>query len=193
MQRLAQRGSSDRTPRVLASYEAAQTTERLPVAVNSVNACGLERLFSACWCRALAARAIYRVGGLRGSAHAIASDSSLVAYRFSDLGNCHGVAVVALSLDSSRELVRTKGGRRAIPGRFPPPLSRQAGLSGHLCNHPDSGGSDRLRLQPRTLWKASLENPGSIGSSTQRAMPVFKAPMINPYSPLNFVGALLHR
>ena len=34
---------------------------------------------------------------------------------------------------------------------------RQAGLSGHLCNRPDRGGSDRSRLQPRTLGKASLD------------------------------------
>jgi hypothetical protein len=56
-----------------------------------------------------------------------------------------------------------------------------------------TGGSDRLRLQPRTLWKASLENPASIGSSTQRTMPTFKAPMINLYPRLIFIGALLHR
>ena len=163
------------------------------VAVNSVNACGPERLFSSCQCRALPARAIYRVGGLRGSAHAISSDSSLAAYPFSDLGNCHGVAAVALSLDTSGELVGTKGGRRAVPGRFPPALSRQAGLPGNLCDRPDSGRRDRLQLQPGTLRRASLENPAAIGPSTQRTIPTFKAPLINLCSQLIFIGALLPR
>ena len=68
--------------------------------VNSDHACGPECLFGSCDCCALPARAIYRLGGLRGRAHAIASDPSLVAYRFPDLGNSHGTDALALSFNS---------------------------------------------------------------------------------------------
>src|SRR5438874_1408158 len=98
------------------------------IAVDSRNARGLEPLFCAGDCRALAPRPVYPVGHLWGAAHAMPSDSSLVAYRFVDLGRSDGVATLALSVDSSRELARTKGGNRTLPGRIPASLSGQTGL-----------------------------------------------------------------
>jgi hypothetical protein len=56
------------------------------------------------------ARAVYRVGGLWGPAHAIASDPLLVAYRFPDLGNSHGGTAVALFFNALGELAGTKRG-----------------------------------------------------------------------------------
>jgi hypothetical protein len=139
------------------------------VAVSSSNACSPERLFGSCDCWALPARAIYRVGGLRGRAYAIASDPSLAAYRFPDLGNSHGVAALALSVNSPRELARTKGGRRAVPGRLPAPLFGQARLSGYFRHRVDGGWSDRLRFQPGALWKANADNAALIDLSRIRA------------------------
>ena len=129
------------------------------VAVNSNHARASESLFRARDCRAPPARTIYLVGSLRSLAHAIASDPSLVAYRFPGLGNSHGANALALSINAPRELAGKKGGGRAVPGRIPPPLSRQAGLSGHFRNLADSGWSASLRLQPCGLWHASLESP----------------------------------
>ena len=70
------------------------------VAVNSNDAYHPEPLFGSCGRGALSARAIYRVGGLRGLAHSIASDPSLVAYPFPDVGSSHGAAALALSINS---------------------------------------------------------------------------------------------
>src|SRR5579872_2093015 len=91
----------------------------------------------------------------------IASHSSLVAYRFPDLGNSHGSDALAVSFNAAGELAGTKGGRRAIPRRLPAPLYGQAGLSGYFRNSVDGGRSARLRLQPGDLWQASLESPPS--------------------------------
>lgn len=136
------------------------------IAVNSSHACAPDPLFGSCDCRALRARAIYRVGGLRGPAHTIASRSSLAPYRFPGLGNSHGTAAVALSFNAPGELAGTKGAGRAIPRRIPASLSGQDGLSGYFCHRVDGGWRNRLRLQPRPLWKASVENPASIIQST---------------------------
>lgn len=140
------------------------------VEVNSNHACGPEPLFSSRGFRALSARAIYRVGGLRGPAHAIASRSSLVAYSFPDLGNSHSVAAMALSFNSPRELAGAKGGHRSVPGRLSASLSGQAGLSGYFCHRVDSGWRDRLRRQPGAVWKASVEKPALILRIGRRAM-----------------------
>lgn len=59
-----------------------------------------------------------------------------------------------------------KGAGRAIPRRIPASLSGQDGLSGYFCHRVDGGWRNRLRLQPRPLWKASVENPASIIQST---------------------------
>src|SRR5258708_33102857 len=91
----------------------------LAVAVDSNHACGPEPLFGSCDCCALPARTIYRVGDLRRRAHASAPGSSLVAYRFPDLGNSRGVANLALSFDSPRKLAGRKGRHRTISGWFP--------------------------------------------------------------------------
>src|SRR5258708_6409454 len=91
------------------------------IAVSSKHAYGPRPLFGSCDCRALCARTLYRLGGLRGRVHTIASHPSLAAYRFPDLGNPHGVAALALSVTALRELVGTKDGRRALPGRLPAP------------------------------------------------------------------------
>src|SRR6266498_1327828 len=101
----------------------------LPIAVRSNHAYDPKPLFGSCGRCALPARTLYCLGGLRGLAHPIASYPSLAAHRFPDLGNCHGVVALALSANALRELAGTKGGRRAVPGRLPPPLSGQAGLS----------------------------------------------------------------
>ena len=128
------------------------------LAVNSNHARGPSLLRAGDRC-ALPARTIYPVGDLRGLAHAIASRSSLVAYRFPDLGNSHGADTLALSINAARELAGAKGGRRALPGRIPAPLFGQAGLSGYFRNRADSGWSASLRLQPGGLCQASLERP----------------------------------
>src|SRR5690348_7960273 len=131
------------------------------IAVSSKHAYGPRPLFGFCDCRALCARTLHRLGGLRGRTHAIASHPSLAAYRFPDLGNSHGVDALALSINPPRELAGTKGGRRAVSGKLPAPLYRQAGLSRHFRNVVDSGGSARLRLEPCDLWYASLESSPS--------------------------------
>jgi hypothetical protein len=128
------------------------------IAVSSNHAYGPKPLFGSCHCRARSARTIYRLGGLRGRGHAIPSRPSLAAYRFPDLGNPHGVAALALSLNAHRELVGTEGRRCAVPGRFPAPLYGRTGLSRHFRNGVDCGRSARLRLQPGDLWQASLES-----------------------------------
>src|SRR6266536_1970116 len=122
------------------------------IAVSSNHAYGPKPLFGSCDCGALSARTIYRLGSLRGRVHAIAAHPSLVAYRLPDLGNSHGVAALALSVNAPRELAGTNGGRRAVPGRLPAPLYGQTGLSRHFRNGVDSGGSALLRLQPSDLW-----------------------------------------
>src|SRR5262249_11406102 len=105
----------------------------------------------------LRACTIHCVGGLRRSVRAIASRSALVAYHFPDLGNSHGTAALALSFDAPRELAGAKGGRRTVSGKLSASLHGQARLSGCFCNRVDRGWGDRLHIQPRTLWKASLE------------------------------------
>ena len=132
-----------------------------PVAVSSNHAYGLKPLFGSCDCCALPARAVYRLGGLRGLAHLIASHPSRVAYRFPDLGNSDGANALALSINAPRELAGTKGRRRAVQGRFPAPLSGQAGLSRHFRYGVDNGWHARLRLQPGDVWQASLESSPS--------------------------------
>ena len=129
------------------------------VAVNSNHARASESLFRARDCSAPPARAIYLVGGLRSLAHPIASRPSLVAYPFPGLGDSHGANALALSINAPRELAGKKGRRRTVPGRIPPALSRQAGLSGYFRNLTDSGWITSLRLQPCDLWPASLESP----------------------------------
>jgi hypothetical protein len=131
------------------------------IAVSSNHAYGPKPLFGSSDCGALSARTICRLGGLRGRGHAIASHPSLVAYRFPHLGNSHGVAALALSVNAPGELAGTKGGRRAVPGRLPAPLYGQAGLSRYFRNCIDRGRSACLRLQPGDLYQASLESPPS--------------------------------
>ena len=128
------------------------------VAVNSNHARG-SFLLRSCDCSALPACTIYRLGDLRGLAYPIASNPSLVACRLSDLGNSHGANALALSVNTARELAGTKGGRRAVPGRIPPSLHRQAGLSGDFRNRVDGGWSRSLRLQLGDLRQTSVANP----------------------------------
>ena len=109
---------------------------------------------------ALSACTLYRLGGLRGRTHTIASHPLLAAYRFPDLGNSNGTNAMALPFNAPRELAGTKGGCRAIPRRLPASLYG-AGLSGYFRNSVDSGRSARLRLQPGDLWQASLESQPS--------------------------------
>src|SRR5260370_41285790 len=142
----------------------------LAVAVNSTHACGPEPLFGSCDCCALPARTIYRVGGLRGRAHAIAPGSSLVAYRFPDPGNSHGVAALALSFDAPRKLAGRKGRHRTISEWFPAPLSGYAGLPEHFCNRAHRGWSGSLCLQSFALWYASLAYPTWI-TEAERPLP----------------------
>jgi hypothetical protein len=134
--------------------ESDHAVDRLltAIAVSSNHAYAPKPLFGSCDCCALSARTIYRLGGLRGRGHAIAPHPSLVAHRFPDLGNPHGVAALALSVNGPRELAGTKGGCRAVPGRLPAPLYGQAGLSRHFRNGVDGGWRARLRLQPSDLW-----------------------------------------
>jgi len=60
-----------------------------------------EALFFACSCCPLAARTIYRLGSLWRSARTIASDSSLAAHCFPDLGNSHRTAPLALPFNTA--------------------------------------------------------------------------------------------
>ncbi|PYX64435.1 MAG: hypothetical protein DMG78_30585 [Acidobacteria bacterium] len=66
------------------------------IAVSSNHAYGSRPLFGSCDCRALSARTIYRLGGLRGRGHPISSNPPLVAHRFPDLGSSHGANALAL-------------------------------------------------------------------------------------------------
>ena len=79
--------------------------------VNYLNVVSCKPLFLSRNLGPFPARAIYRVGGLRGAARAITSRSSLVAYCFPDLGNSHGTASLALSFNGLGEWAGAKGGR----------------------------------------------------------------------------------
>src|SRR5579863_6693540 len=92
------------------------------IAVSSNHAYGPKPLFGFRDCRALCARTLYRLGGLRGRGHAIPSHPSRAAYRFLDLGNPNGANAVVLPFNAPRELAGTEGGSRALPGRLPAPL-----------------------------------------------------------------------
>src|ERR1700746_2588183 len=52
-----------------------------------------------------------------------------------------------------------KAGVEQSHGGVPASLFGQAGLSGYFCQRVDDGWRDRLRFQPRVVWKTSLENP----------------------------------
>src|SRR5208337_286096 len=69
-------------------------------AVNSRNAGSFELLFCARDFRALSACAVPGVGRLRRLFDALSPGSSLVAYRFPDLGNSDGTASLAMSPDA---------------------------------------------------------------------------------------------
>jgi len=102
------------------------------------------------------------VGCLRRFTDTLSPGSSLVVYRFSDLGNSHGTASLAMSPDAAGELVRSQGWSRTIPRWVPAPLPRQTGLPGYFGNLVNSRWAEHLRSEPCALRTADADRTAPL-------------------------------